>query len=130
MMSLGLLGIALALAGGSTPFIILWLRHRALANRTPANRQPTEAECRAVRKRGRVSVIAFVLFWVVSFALAFVTSRLDASATVELAVLALILLMALLSIIFLLSTRCPICEYRLGYQRSLEVPTPACGADL
>jgi hypothetical protein len=72
-----------------------------------------------VRKRGRISVITFVLFWIVSLALIVGTELLDAPATVEMFVVALVLLMALLSIIFHLSTRCPICQYRLGYQRSL-----------
>ncbi len=128
----GLIGAVLAAAGVATPFFILWRRRRALADRIRANREPTEVERAALRRRGRQSIAAFVLFWVVSLSLVLAVSFLRAQETGQLAVLALILLLVVLAIAFHLSTRCPICQYRLGYQRALGVPRRCerCGANL
>jgi multisubunit Na+/H+ antiporter MnhB subunit len=122
MHNLGMMGVGLALAGAATPFIILWQRHTALRHRVIANRQPTEHECTALQKRGRQSIAAFVLFWLVSLSLVFAVSFFRAPDAAQLAVVALILLLALVAIAFQLETRCPICQYRLRYQSELGVP--------
>jgi hypothetical protein len=122
MDNLGMIEAGLALAGAATPFIILWQRQRALRHRVIANRQPTELERTALQKRGRQSIAAFVLFWVVSLSLVFDVSFFRAPEVAQLAIIALILLQALVAIAFQLGTRCPVCHYRLGYQRALKVP--------
>ncbi len=130
MSPLGWMAVALAVGGVSAPGVVLWLRHRALGQQVTAARRPTQAELDVLRRRGRSSVAAFVLFWTISLTLVLVTSRWHAPSSVEMAVFVAILLMAAGGIAFQLRTRCPICQYRLGYQRTLGVPfrCERCGA--
>ena len=132
MFRLEYLGFALPLAAVAAPLIIWRLRRKALAVRVPAGRQPTAMECDALRAHGRLSVIGFVLFWVVSLVMVFAATLLNAPDTVEWAVLALIFLMVAGGAAFQLTARCPICQYRLSYQRTLGVPDRCerCGANL
>jgi hypothetical protein len=132
MSSLGSIGVLVALAGVAAPFVILWQRHRALSNRVVAHRQISELERIALRKRGRQSIIAFVLFWLVSLSLVLATALVPGPDEIPIAAFALILLIVTLGITFHLSTRCPICQYWLGYQRTLGVPCRCerCGAEL
>jgi uncharacterized membrane protein len=117
-----LFGTLVAIGGASVPFIILWFRHRALRDRVVAHRRTTEEEREHLRRRGRSSVVTFVGFWLISLGLIAAVSTLAVSPASEALVLALILAMVVGSIWRHLSTRCPVCGYRLGYQRALGVP--------
>ena len=126
------LSIALAIAGLATPFLLLARRRRALNQPVATVREPTQDERNTLRRRGRLSVAVFVLFWFTSVGLILATSLLDASGSVDVVVVCVIFLMAAGGVAFQLGTRCPICEYCLGYQRSLGVPARCerCGANL
>lgn len=123
-------GGIIAIGGVATPVVILWRRHVALRHRVSATRPPTEAELQVLRQRGRLSVFGFVSFWVVALGLILAVSLLQAPPAAEALVLIGILTLVACSLWFHLNTRCPICNYRLGYQRSLGVPARCerCGA--
>lgn len=124
-------GALLAIAGVSTPFVVLWLRHRALREPVAVRRPATDAEREFLQRRGRWSIISFVCFWLIAAGLVVAISVIDASPLTQRAVLVVILLMVIGTIAQHLSTRCPICNYRLGYQRSLGIPARCerCGAE-
>jgi hypothetical protein len=125
-------GIVAALIGLSAPFIIVWARHHALRHRPlPGTTRPvTDAELARVRWLGRLSIWLFVLFWVVSLSLIAATALLEAAVSIERGVMIGIFALAAASIAFHLSIRCPVCRYRLGYQRTIGTPARCerCGA--
>lgn len=126
-----MLPILIAVAGVATPFVILAFRHRAL-RQSFATRPIAEADRRRVRGYGRLSVGAFTGFWIATIAL---IVAVEAGAPSPFnrwaAYIAILAVMALL-IAFQLSIRCPACDYRLGFQRSLSTPRQCerCGAGL
>lgn len=120
-----LLATLAAICGASTPFVILWFRHRALRERVTPHRLLTDDERKSLRRRGRSSVISFIGFWVIALSLIFAVSWLTVSPVIEAAALTFILAMVVGTVWRHLSTRCPVCGYRLGYQRALGVP-PQC----
>jgi hypothetical protein len=76
--------------------------------------------------------VGFVAFWVVALGLIAFTSLLPRSVLVGRLVFGVIGLMVIVMLAHHLAIRCPICNYRLGYQRSLSVPSRCerCGASL
>jgi hypothetical protein len=75
MRAFTLSGILIAIGGVSTPFVMLWFRHRALRDPVAAHRKITEDERESLRRRGRFSVVTFVGVWVISLGL---IGRIDA----------------------------------------------------
>jgi len=122
MRAFAFLGTLIAIGGASTPFLILWFRHRALRDRVAAHRTITQDERELLRRHGRTSVVNFVGFWVISLGLIFALSTITVSALAEIVVLGVILAMVVGLVWQHLSTRCPVCGYRLGFQRALGVP--------
>ena len=125
-------GLIATLAGLAVPLLVLWCRQLALRHRVTAERRPTEAERALVHRRGRYSVAAFVLFWPVALGLVLLATLGQASAGIHGAVALVIVLLAAASVTLQLTTRCPICRYRLGYQQALGTPARCerCGASL
>ena len=132
MRNSAVIGLMLAIAGASTPFVILAFRHRALRQRVKAHREATDQERERLRRRARASVVGFVAFWIVALGLITLVSILDMPAIVEYLVLVSLVLMVAVALGYHLGTRCPICTYRLGYQHSLTIPSRCerCGASL
>jgi hypothetical protein len=112
-----------AVVGIAVPFIVLWRRHVALkATKSWSTRPLTPHEIAHLRWRGRLSIWLFVLFWIVALALIIATTVAGASSTVQRIVVIAVLGMAAIEIAFHLSVRCPVCNFRLGYQRTIGVP--------
>jgi hypothetical protein len=122
----------IAVAGVTTPLVILAFRYRAMRQRVTAHRPITDTERSALGARGRWSIIGFIAFWIISIGLIFTTAAAGASEEIEWAVFAVVILMAFGGVALHLQIRCPVCDYRLGYQRSLGIPKRCerCGAVL
>jgi quinol-cytochrome oxidoreductase complex cytochrome b subunit len=120
------------LGGVAAPFILLWLRSRALKRPVRATRPLTAAERQALRRRHHLSLIAFVAFWAASLSLMLLVTLRPASPALQTAVLVAILSLLLANVALQLTHRCPLCGYRLGYQNALGLPPRCerCGANL
>jgi hypothetical protein len=119
------LSMALAIAGLATPFLLLARRRRALTQPVATIREPTEHECHVLRRRGRLSVTVFVLFWFTSVSLILAASLFNASEGIELIVLFVIFLMAAGGIAFQLGTRCRFANIASGIREVLACPPDA-----
>ena len=117
------LAVLFGIGGAATPFVMLWFRRRALRQRVTWHRTATIVERAQLRRRGRLSIVRFVLFWLASIGLITAISTLHAPPAMDILALAVILTMVVGLIGQHLGIRCPICSYRLGYQRPLGVPS-------
>jgi hypothetical protein len=123
--------ILVIVAGVATPLVILACRYRA--KRAPFDPRPiTDQDRSRVRAQGRVAVVAFIAFWVISVGLILGTELRGASDRTRWVVYWVVVALAVSAVGHHLSIRCPSCGYRLGYQRSLWVPPHCerCGAAL
>jgi hypothetical protein len=125
------LPILIAVAGVATPFVILAFRQRAL-RQSFATRPVAEADRLRVRGYGRLSVGAFTGFWVVTIALILAVETGAPSRFSRWVAYIAILAATAFLVAFQLSIRCPACDYRLGFQRTLSTPRRCerCGAGL
>src|SRR5687767_9444199 len=106
-MKLGMLSaIVLATTGAAIPLVVVWWRHVALATRVTAHRQLTGPERESLRRRRRVSLIAFVLFWPTAVGLGIAARVLQPSPIGEWIVFLSIVLAAAVLLGSHLNTRC------------------------